>query len=344
MLTWKDGDRAVGVLGTGACLPGRVVTNAEAAERAGVTGDWVFEKTAIRERRWAKPGEATSDLAIGAARSALADAGVRAADLALVVVATSTPDSPQPPTASIVADGIGAGRGTVAFDVNAVCSGFNYGLAVAERMVTAGGDRPALVIGADVYSRILAPQDRRTVILFGDGAGAAVIGSGGTPRVVATRLVGVAEARGLVGVAAGGSRRPASEHTVRDGSHYFTMDGRGVRDFVDEHVVPGIAAFLSDHGVRPDEVTHLVPHQANGRILATMADRLGMPFERFATTVGAYANTGAASVPITFDQLRRTRTVSSGDVVLLAAFGGGMTMGMTLLRACAHGGGGGARG
>ncbi|MEU8285468.1 ketoacyl-ACP synthase III [Micromonospora sp. NPDC048905] len=332
MLTFPRGERPVGVLGTGSYLPGRVVTNAEAAEHAGVTGDWVFEKTAIRERRWAKADEATSDLAISAARMALADAGIDAADLALVIVATSTPDSPQPPTASIVASEIGAGRGAVAFDVNAVCSGFSYGLAVAERLVAANGDRPALVIGADVYSRILSPRDRRTTVLFGDGAGAAVIGVGATHSILATRLVSFSEAHGLVGVAAGGSRLPASEQTMRDGSHYFTMDGRGVRDFIDDHVTPGIAGFLSEHGIRPQEISHLVSHQANGRILATMADRLGVSFERFATTLGVYGNTGAASVPITYDQLRRSGAVRPGDLLLLAAFGGGMTMGITLLQ------------
>ncbi|MEU7799816.1 ketoacyl-ACP synthase III [Micromonospora arborensis] len=333
MLTWRRGAQAVGVLGTGSYVPGRVVTNAEAGERAGVTGDWVFQKTAIRERRWAKPDEATSDLAAGAARRALDDAGVAAADLALVVVATSTPDSPQPPTASIVAHEVGAGRGAVTFDVNAVCSGFSYGLAVAERMVAASDGRPALVVGADVYSRILCPQDRRTVILFGDGAGAAVVGPGGRQQVVATRLASVSEARGLVGVAAGGSRLPASEQTLLDGSHFFVMDGRGVRDFVDEHVVPGVAAFLADNGVRPQDLTHVVSHQANGRILAAMADRLGVPFERFATTFGAYGNTGAASLPMTLDHLRRSGAVAPGDLILLSAFGGGMTMGLTLLSA-----------
>ncbi|MFD6714249.1 3-oxoacyl-ACP synthase [Micromonospora sp. TSRI0369] len=333
MLTYSRGDRPIGVLGTGSYLPGRVVTNDEAAEHAGVTGDWVFEKTAIRQRRWAKPDEATSDLAIGAARVALADAGVDAADLALVVVATSTPDSPQPPTASVVAHEIGAGRGTAAFDVNAVCSGFSYGLAVAERLVTAAGDRPALVIGADVYSRILSPQDRRTVVLFGDGAGAAVIGVGGAHRVVATRLLSFAEARGLIGVAAGGSRLPASEQTLRDGSHHFRMDGRGVREFIDTHVVSGIAEFLAEHGVAPHRLGHLVPHQANGRILASMAERLGLPFDRVASTYAAYGNTGAAAVPITYDQLCRSGRVRPGDLVLLTAFGGGMSMGMTLLQA-----------
>jgi 3-oxoacyl-(acyl-carrier-protein) synthase III len=333
MLTFLRGDRPIDVLGTGAYLPGRVVTNAEAAEHAGVTGDWVYEKTAIVERRWAKADEATSDLAIGAARLALENAGVTAADLALVVVATSTPDSPQPPTASIVAHEIGAGRGTAAFDVNAVCSGFSYALAVAERLVAASGNRPALVIGADVYSRILNPRDRRTVVLFGDGAGAAVIGAGGAQRIVATRLVSFAEARGLIGVPGGGSRLPASERTLQDGAHFFTMDGRGVRAFIDDHVVSGIAGFLADHGVRPQELTHLVAHQANGRILATLAERLEVPFERFATTYGAYGNTGAASVPITFDQVRRSGLVHPGDLVLLAAFGGGMGMGMTLLQA-----------
>ncbi len=333
MITYGAAHRNTGVLGTGSCVPSRVITNKDVGELVGTTEEAILRKTAIRERRWAKPEEATSDLALAAARSAMEQAGVQPAQLGLVIVATSTPDSPQPPTACVVADELGARDGTTAFDINSVCSGFSFALTVAERMLVDAGTDHALVIGADVYSRILSPRDRRTTVLFGDGAGAVVLGRGGRQQLLATRLASFSGARDLVGVPAGGSRIPPTEETVREGLHYFTMNGRGVRDFVEAEVVPAIRNFLSDQGVRHDEIAHFVPHQGNGRMLEDIATQLGIPLARTATTVTGLGNTGAASVPITWDQLNRSGAVARDDLILLAAFGGGMSMGLALLRA-----------
>ncbi|MFI5571285.1 3-oxoacyl-ACP synthase III family protein [Streptomyces sp. NPDC051740] len=323
---------AVGVLGTGSCLPGDVVTNEDVGTPAGVTPEWIEQRTGIRARRRAKPDDVTSGLATAAARTALAAAGIGAGDLSLIVVATSTPDSPQPPTATAVAAGLGVPPGTPAYDMNAVCSGFVFALVAAERMLhgTAGH---ALVVGADIYSRILDPADRRTAVLFGDGASAVVLGPVRGRGVIATRLASFPDHRDLIRVPAGGSRIPASPESLAGGLHYFTMDGRAVRAFVEDHVAPMIDGFLQDHGAPASGAdaprVHFVPHQANGRMIEKLAAGLGFPPERAHATVREYGNTGAASVPVTLDHA--ASRLAPGDLVLLAGFGGGMAAGLALL-------------
>lgn len=323
----RDTD-AVGILGTGSCLPGNVVTNEDVGAHAGVTDEWIRRKTAIHERRWAKSDETTSDLAVMAAHAALHDAGVHAEDVTLILVATSTPDSPQPPTATAVAAGLGVRAGTPAFDLNAVCSGFVFALTTAERMICGTGGH-AVVIGADIYSRTLDPGDRRTVVLFGDGAGAVVLGPTRGNGVMATRLATFAEGRGLIGVPAGGSKIPASPTSVEQGLHYFTMDGSAVRRFVESRVAPLIRSFLDAHVPDRTRPLHFVPHQANGRMIETLSASLGFLPEHTHTTVKLFGNTGAASVPITLD--RGAGRIAPGDLVVLAGFGGGMAAGLALV-------------
>ncbi|WP_425559664.1 3-oxoacyl-ACP synthase III family protein [Kitasatospora terrestris] len=310
------------------------MTNSEVGEPAGVTGEWIHAKTGILNRRRAKDDEATSDLAVIAARAALENAGLTPSDLSLIVVATSTPDSPQPPTACLVADELGCDAGTAAFDVNAVCSGFVFALTTAERILRDSGSQYALVIGADVYSRILNPADRKTAILFGDGAGAVVLGPAAGPDrgLLAGRLASFGADRHLIEVPAGGSRLPATAETVSEGLHWFRMNGRGVRDFVNAEVPPAVRTFLADAGVTPDQIARFVPHQANGRMLEELAEPIGIPFERFSTSFQEYGNTGSASVAVTLDLAARSGQLNPGDLVLLAGFGGGMAMGLALLR------------
>ncbi|KMO96685.1 ketoacyl-ACP synthase III [Streptomyces roseus] len=326
---------SVGVLGTGSYVPAHVVSNEEVGAPAGVDHEWILGKTGIRERRWAKPDEATSDLAVIAGRAALESAGIRARQLSLIVVATSTPDQPQPPTASVVADELGADQGTAAFDVNGVCTGFLFALTTAQGMLAASsGEGYALVIGADVYSRILNREDRRTTILFGDGAGAVVLGpvAGEDRGVLANRLASYAADRHLIEVPGGGSRIPATPEILAEGLQYFTMNGRGVRDFVAENVPPAIAAFLSERGLTPADIAHFVPHQANGRMLENLSEEIGVGIDRTWTTYERYGNTGSASVPITLDRAARSGRLNEGDLVLLAGFGGGMALGLSLIR------------
>jgi 3-oxoacyl-[acyl-carrier-protein] synthase-3 len=306
-----------------------VVSNAEVGGPAGVDAEWIERKTGIRTRRWAAADEATSDLAARAGHAALRAAGLDPAELSYLVVATSTPDHPQPATACLVADLIGAHRVT-AFDLNAVCSGFVFGLATVSRLLSDGGY--GLVIGADVYSRIVDRADRRTAVLFGDGAGAAVLGPVPAGHgVLDVRLASDGSRHGLIEVPAGGSRLPASAQTLAAGAHYFRMVGREVRDYVAAHVPPLLSELLDGAGLSASAVDHFVPHQANGVMLADLADRMGLA-ERIRLTVADYANTGAASVPITLDETVRGVGIDAGQTVLLAGFGGGMSMGAALLR------------
>ncbi|MFI6895180.1 3-oxoacyl-ACP synthase III family protein [Streptomyces sp. NPDC050256] len=320
-----------GICGTGSYLPPIRVSNEQVAAAAGVSAEWIERKTGIRERRHARPDQASSDLAARAARNALEQAGVRASEVGCVVVATSTPDHPQPATANLVQHLIGADH-AAAFDLNAVCSGFVYALEVAHALVRDDGRAPyALVIGVDVYSRVIDHSDRRTAVLFGDGAGAVLLGPvPGHQGLGVTHLRGVGAGHSLIVVPAGGSRLPASARTVADGSHFFRMDGRGVRDFVTEHVPRLVHEVLEAGGVRPEDIDHFVPHQANGVMLLDLVPALGLPASTLRTTLGRYGNTGAASIPVTLDAAHREGLLAPGDRTLFAAFGGGMNLAASL--------------
>ncbi|WP_225840393.1 3-oxoacyl-ACP synthase III family protein [Streptomyces sp. NK08204] len=317
-----------GILGTGAYVPDRVVSNDEVGAGAQVDDAWVIRKTAIRERRWAAPEQATSDLAAAAGRAALESAGITADQLSVIVVATSTPDRPQPPTAAYVQHLLGA-VDAAAFDVNAVCSGEVFALTAVEGVLARRGGH-ALVIGADVYSRILDPADRRTVVLFGDGAGAMVLGRGGS-RVRHIDVHTFGELSGLIEVPAGGSRMPCDPAALAAGRQYFTMDGRAVRAFVEDHL-PGLTKqFLHEAGVVPDDIRHFVPHQANGVMLDTVFAEMALSRATMHLSLTHYGNTGAASIPITLDEAARAGAFTRGDLILLAGFGGGMAAGFALV-------------
>ncbi|WP_086706441.1 ketoacyl-ACP synthase III [Streptomyces antimycoticus] len=323
----------VGILGTGSYVPDRVVTNAEVGAPAGVDDAWITRKTGIRSRRWADDKEATSDLALAAARAALQQAGVTPDQLSLIVVATSTPDSPQPPTAALLAALVDAPPSAAAFDINAVCSGFMFAVNVARHSLAHTGSGYALVIGADVYSRFIDPLDRRTVVLLADGAGAVVLGpERQAQQVLDTRTLSYGEFKELVKVPAGGSRLPASADTVAQRQHYFAMQGRAVTEFVRTCIPPAVEAFLKDNGLTPDDIDHVITHQANGHLIRTLADDLGLRDAALHTTVERYGNTGAASVPVTLDDAVRAGKFTPGETVLLVAFGGGMSIGLGLLR------------
>ncbi|MEZ0069966.1 3-oxoacyl-(acyl-carrier-protein) synthase III [Streptacidiphilus sp. MAP12-20] len=320
----------VGILGTGAYVPERVVSNDEVGAAAGVDDAWITLKTAIKERRFADPGQATSDLAAAAGRAALASAGITAEQLSVIVVATSTPDHPQPPTAAYVQQRLGA-VDAAAFDVNAVCSGAVFALSAAEGVLARRGGH-ALVIGADLYSRILNPVDRKTVVLFGDGAGALVLGPnrrGSRIRHLALHSFG--ELAGLIEVPAGGSRLPCDQATLDAGLQYFAMDGREVRRFVQEQLPQLTKQFLHEAGVVPDDISHFIPHQANGVMLEAVVADLALPHATTHLTVARYGNTGAASIPITLDAAARSGAFQPGELILMAGFGGGMSAGFALV-------------
>jgi 3-oxoacyl-[acyl-carrier-protein] synthase-3 len=323
----------VGILGTGSYLPEHEVTNETLVERVtDTTAEWIAGRTLIEARRFAAPGEATSDLATHAAVAALARAGIAADRVDYLIVSTSTGDSPQPPTASLVQHNIGAHR-AAAFDINVVCAGFVFGLALAGSLVAARPDAVVLVVAADLYSRILDFDDRRTAILFGDGAGAAVVGTVPEPYgLVDVELVTRGDAHDLIHVRAGGSRLPASAQTVADGDHFFRMNGRGVRDFVVDGVPPVLADLLKRAGVTAEDVDHFVPHQANGVMVGELVEAAGLQAAHTHLVLDRYANTGSASAAIALDVAARDGDLHDGDLVLLAGFGGGMSVGAALLR------------
>ncbi|MFF9017393.1 3-oxoacyl-ACP synthase III family protein [Streptomyces sp. NPDC014870] len=324
-------ERHIGILATGSYLPKREVDNEEIAARVGVTPEWIEQKTQIRSRRYAAPYEATSDLAVRAAENALEQAGLTADLIDHLIVSTSTGDFPQPPTSYLVQTALGAVN-AACFDVNVVCSGFVYALELARCLVMAAPDSRVLVIGADLYSRILDFDDRRTAVLFADGAGAAVVGAVPAPYgILGIDLASRGDAHGLIRVEAGGSRNPASETTVADGGHYFRMDGRGVRDFVAEHVPPALAGLARRTGVDLAQVDHFVPHQANGVLLNDVVERAGLRRAMTHRTLRTYGNVGSASVPVALDDAHRSGALSPGQLVLLAGFGGGMSIGAALL-------------
>ncbi|MFD4191810.1 3-oxoacyl-ACP synthase III family protein [Amycolatopsis thermoflava] len=321
------------ILGTGSYLPETVVTSAELGRRIGVDEDWILRKTGIRERRLAAPDEATSDLAAYAAQEALVSAGMTAADLDLIIVATSTPDQPIPSTACFVQSALGASR-AAAFDVDAVCTGFMYAFVSAHAMLLAGqGPQTALVIGADTYSRILDYGDRRTSVLFGDGAGAVVLGKVADGRgLLASTLGSEVGTTDLVRIPAGGSRRPASHATVESGGHYFAMEGREVRNLAGA-VLPDVAnQVLKTAEIEIGDIDLVVPHQANGVMLAELEESLSLKEGVMHKTVARYGNTGAASVPVTLHDAILAGRITRDDLVLMVAFGGGMTWGGALMR------------
>jgi 3-oxoacyl-[acyl-carrier-protein] synthase-3 len=321
-----------GILATGSYLPDRLVSNAEVAGPAGTTPEWIEERTAIRGRRYAAPHEATSDLAFGAAERALVQGGVPADRLDYLIVTTSTPDHQVPPVSHLVQPRLGADR-AVCFDVNVVCSGFIYGLALARALIAVQPDAHVLVVGADLYSRSLDETDRRTVVLFGDGAGAALVGP--VPSAygfLEFDLSSHGDVAEYITIEAGGTREPASYSTLDERRHFVRMNGRAVRDFVLDNVPSALAGLAHRAGVTLDAVDHFVPHQANGVLIGHLVEKAGLGGARTHLTVERYGNVGCASVPISLDEANRERRIGAGDLVLLSAFGAGMATGSCLLR------------
>lgn len=321
------------ILGTGSYLPKEVLTSAELGERLGVGEQWILDKTGIKERRIAAREEASSDLGTHAALRALRAANVDAAEIDLLIVATANPDHPLPATACFVQHNIDASR-AVAFDLNAACTGFVYALSIAHDMLVADPRRTtALLIGAEIYSRSVDYSDHRICVLLGDGAGAVVLRKAeDSPGILTTSLASNGALTGLAQIPAGGSRMPASEHTVRAGQHYLQMRGRDVRRTV-AGLLPGlISDLLQRSHLEFSDVDLIVPHQANGIMLAEWARSLDVPTELVHQTVAWSGNTGAASIPIALDDAVRSGRVSDEDVLLLISFGAGVTWGGVALK------------
>jgi len=323
----------IGILGCGNYLPSRVVSNEEIARSSGTTPDWIVDRTGIRERRYGRPDENTSDMALAAATAGLREIPDYPGRLSVIAVATSTPDQPQPATAAILQDKLGL-SGIPAFDLNAVCSGFLYAVSVAEALLrTSMADGLALVVGADKYSTIIDPADRRTASVFGDGAGAVVLGA--VPDgfgIVASRLITDGRYAELIQVVAGGTRRPLDEYARADGDQYFRMNGFAVREYA-MTVLPSIVEpLLKEHGLTVADLDRVVFHQANDRMIEGCAAKLDIPMDKVPLSSTWFGNTGVASIPVTLADADAERPFRTGDWVLLLSVGGGMSAAAVLLR------------
>jgi len=313
------------ILGTGSYLPDRILTNADLEKLVETNDQWIVDRTGIRERHIAAEGEFTSDLATQAARAALESAGLAIDDIDLLLVATTTPDLVFPSTACIVQSKLGMTNGRPAFDLQAVCSGFIYALSVADQFIKTGMAKNALVIGAETLSRITDWNDRGNCILWGDGAGAVVLGASAEPGIIATHIHADGRHKELLRTTTGPSTGMHEPALMRmEGNPVFKMAVNTLDRIVDET--------LEANGLQKSDIDWLVPHQANIRIISATAKKLGMSMDRVVTTVAGHGNTSAASVPLAFDVAVRDGRIQRGQTVLMEAFGGGFTWGSALLK------------
>jgi 3-oxoacyl-[acyl-carrier-protein] synthase-3 len=324
--------RAV-ILGTGSELPAKVLTNAALEKLVDTSDQWITERTGIKERRILEEGRGNADMAYRAAIRALKDAGMDARDLDAIIMGTVTPDYPFPSSACVLEDMLGV-KNAFSFDVNAACSGFLNALAVADSFVQTGMIGNALVVGSDALSRLLNWKDRSTCILFGDGAGAVVLGASrdGERGILSTRLRTDGSYVKTLYVPAGGSLKPANLESVRKNEHTITMNGKEVFKVAVRSMEEVSREALDEAGVSVDELSLVIPHQANLRIITALADRLGVPMSKVMVNLDRYGNTSAASVPVALDEARREGRIRRGDVVLLNAFGAGFAWGAAVIR------------
>ena len=319
------------ILGTGSYAPKRVLTNADLEAMVETSDSWIVERTGIRERRLAAPDEACSDLGVLAAQQALADADVQAAQLDLILVATCTGDSPLPSTASLIQHRLGA-ENAAACDISAACCGFVYGLSVADAFVRTG-HKYVLVIGSEVMSSITDWTDRNTCVLFGDGAGAVVLGPTDDDRgILSVHLHADGRLSDLICVPGGGSSLPPSERVLAERLHCVKMRGNETFKIAVKTMEEAIREAVAAQGLGIDDIDCLVPHQANIRILRAVGQRIGLSPDRIMINVDRYGNTSAASIPLALDEAARNGTIREGSLVVMAAFGAGLTWASGVMR------------
>ena len=308
-------------------MPERRLTNADLEKLVETTSDWIVQRTGMRERRIAGPGESTATLATAAAQRALDDAGISAQDLDLIIVGTLTPEMLTPSTACIVQHNLGIKRHIGAFDLNAACSGFVYSLATGAQFIETGAYKNVLVIGAETLSKVVDYTDRNTCILFGDGAGAAVLTRSEDTAVgmQAFSLGANGDGAGFIHIPAGGSLHPCSATTVAEKMHYLKMNGREVYKFAVHQMTDSLKGAMEACGLTAETVKLVVPHQVNQRIIDSATEKMGFPKEKVFINIDRYGNTSAASVPIALDEARKAGRCGKGDWIIMVAFGAGLT-------------------
>jgi len=316
------------IAGTGGYLPAKVLTNHDLEKMVDTTDEWIVERTGIRERHIAADGETSASMGEQAARRAIAAAGIAVDDIDLIVVATTTSDRVFPSTACLLQDRLGI-HGCPAFDVQAVCTGFVYALAVADMFVRTGSAQCALVVGTETLSRIIDWNDRSTCVLFGDGAGAVILRASAEPGIISTHLHADGQYKDLLTVPAGISQ---GYDRVRKGEAHLSMEGGEVFKVAVTTLGRIVDETLEANKLQKSDITWLVPHQANHRIIAATAKKLGMSMDHVVMTVDRHGNTSAASIPLAFDEAVRDGRIKKGDMVMMEAFGGGFTWGSVLMK------------
>ena len=321
------------ILGTGSYAPERVLTNADLEAMVDTSDVWIRKRTGIRERHIADDSEATSDMAVAAARAALAQSGTEPGDLDMIIVATISADMPMPSCAVLVQAKLGARR-AFAFDLSAACAGSLYGLTIADQFIRSGSAKRVLVIGAELLSRLVDWTDRSSCILFGDAAGALVVGPSDAPErgLLSAHLSSDGDAADLLTIPGGGSRHPTSAAVLDAKMHKIAMSGREVYKFAVRVLPDALNAALDANGVTPADVDHVVCHQANLRIVESVLDRVGIPIERCWINLDRYGNTSSASLPLSLDEANRSGRLKPGDLVAVMAIGAGMAWGSALMR------------
>ena len=322
------------IKGTGKYVPERIVTNDDLSKIVDTSDEWIFGRSGIKRRRIAADGETTSDMALKASKAAIESAGLTPHDIDLVIVTTVNPDMLFPSTACILQAKLGIRNNIPCFDLEAACSGFVYGMEVATSMMASGRYKNALVVSSEKMSSMLDWKDRSTCVLFGDGSGAVVLAASGEENagILGNVLGADGSDTAMLCMPAGGSAMPPSERTVREGLHYLKMDGREVFKHAVRIMQEKALEVLDLCGVSAEDVALLIPHQANTRIIETVAKRLKIPSEKVYVNIENYGNTSSASIPIALDEVVRGGKVRKGDLVLLVAFGAGLTWGATLVR------------
>lgn len=328
----KHGLRNSRIAGVGYYLPEIVLSNSDFEMMVDTSDEWIVTRTGIKERRMARDEEAASDLALEAAEMALDDAGIKAQDLDMIIVGTVTPDMPFPATGCLLQDRLGANKAS-AFDITAACSGFIYGMNLGDSMIKTGKAEYILVIGVETLTRILDFKDRKTCVLFGDGAGAVVLGPGKEGEgVLGTFMQSDGSFGELLYIPGGGSRRPLTLERLENREQYVKMKGDGLFKYAVKAMVDASRIVLDEAGMKPKDIDYLIPHQANIRIIEGVRKRLHVPDEKVIVNIDRVGNTSSASIPIAFGEARDKGIINRGDTILMVAFGGGLTWGAILAR------------
>lgn len=326
------GKQAVGILATGSYLPERILTNQELETMVDTTDEWIVSRTGIRERRVSSPEQASSDLAYEAGMKAIHKAGLTPDQIDLILVATVTPDMMFPSTACILQDRLGANR-AAALDVSAACTGFLYGLATGAKFIESGMYRYVLVVGVESLSKITDWEDRNTCVLFGDGAGAAVLGPVEDGNGFQSFVLGADGSGGVhLNQKAGGSRMPTSQETIENKQHFIYMNGREVFKFAVRVMNTATDEAIDKAGMNKEDIDFLVPHQANQRIIDAAVDRLGLSEDKVVVNLDRYGNMSSASIPVALDEAVSDGRIQEGNNLLLVGFGGGLTWGATVIK------------